>query len=440
MDWRDDYKKKLVSADEAAKSIKSGDVIAIPVDSYVKAMSQAIIRRRNELENVKILLRSADSALGWTSEDLKPSFIVISDTTYHAPSSTLSNKEIDFIPALSSLRFKGDGDPRRDYLRKLDVALVVVSPPDNNGYCSYGPYLSNKKDYTMSAKRVIAEVSDISYMMVKTFGDNFIHVSEIDYFVPHIPPQPAVRKPENMGKDEQAIADYVTSLIRDGDTIHVGFGLITSSIPLLGDFHSKHDLGLHSTIMVHGIVNLIKDGVINGKRKNINRGKAVSVGMSPTYPEDLKFFDGNPMFETRMMSYVDRLQVIAANDNMVAINSILAIDLDGQIALDSIGRQSFMGSGGGADFLMGSMLSRGGASISVLRSTAGRGTISRIVPTLEQGTIVTVPRSFADFVVTEYGIAKLFGKTNKERAQELIAIAHPNFRADLKKQAEKLFG
>jgi 4-hydroxybutyrate CoA-transferase len=141
-----------------------------------------------------------------------------------------------------------------------------------------------------------------------------------------------------------------------------------------------------------------------------------------------------------MMSYVDELEVIAANDNMVAINSILAIDLDGQIAMDSIGRQMFMGSGGGADFLIGSMLSRGGASISVLRSSAKSGTISRIVPTLELGTIVTVPRTFADFVVTEYGIAKLFGKTNKERAQELIAIAHPNFRADLKKQAEKLFG
>ena len=440
MDWQEDYKRKLVSADEAAKSIKSGDVIAIPVDTYVKAMSQAIIRRRNELENVRILLRSADPALGWTNADLKPSFFVVSDTTYRAPSTVLINKGIDFMPALSSLRFKGDGDPRRDYLKKLDLALVVVSPPDMNGYCSFGPYLSNKKDYTLSAKRVIAEVSNITYMMVKTFGDNFIHVSEIDYFVPHIPPPPTVREPENRGKDEQTISDYVASLIRDGDTIHLGFGQITSSIPLLGDFHSKHDLGLHSTIMVHGIVDLIRDGVINGKRKNINRGKAVSVGMSPMYEEDLKYFDGNPIFETRMMSYVDRIQVIAANDNMVAINSILAIDLDGQIAIDSIGRKPFMGSGGGADFLMGSMLSRGGASISVLRSTAGRGTISRIVPTFEPGTIVTIPRTFADFVVTEYGIAKLFGKTNKERSQELVAIAHPNFRADLKKQAEKLFG
>ena len=440
MGWLEDYKRKSVSADEAAKSIKSGDVLAIPVDTYVKAVSQAIIRRRNELENVQVLLRTAHTDLGWTDENLSPSFFVVADTQAGSSSVALTEKRMDFMPALTSLRFKGNGDPRRDYLRKLDIVLVVVSPPDKSGYCTFGPYLSNKKDYTLSAKKVIAEVSDIPYMMAKTFGDNFIHVSEIDYFVPHIPPPPVVREPEKWGKDEKTISDYVVSLIRNGDTIHLGPGLVTSSIPLLGDFHSMHDLGLHSTIMVHGIINLIREGVINGKQKNINRGKAVSNGMLPTCEEDFKFFDGNPLFETRMMSYVNNLQVIAAHDNMVAINGVLAIDLDGQIAMDSIGRQMFVGPGGGADFLIGSMLSRGGASISVLRSTASRGTVSRIVPTLERGTIVTIPRTFADFVVTEYGIAKLFGKTNKERAMELIAIAHPNFRYDLKKQAQKLFG
>ena len=231
MNWQEDYKRKFVSTDEAAKSIKSGDVIAIPVDTYVKALSEAIIRRKDDLKNVRVFLRSLDSRLGWTDEDLRPSFFIVGDTQAGGSSIAFDGKGMDFMPALTSLRFKQDGDPRRDYIKKLDVALVVVSLPDKNGYCSFGPYLSNKKDYALSAKRIIAEVSDIPYMMVKTFGDNFIHVSEIDYFVPHIPPPPAVPVPEEWGKEEQSISDYVASLIHDGDTIHLGFGQITSSIP-----------------------------------------------------------------------------------------------------------------------------------------------------------------------------------------------------------------
>ena len=443
-DWQEEYKRKSVSADEAVKCIQSGEVVAIPIDTAAKALSQALIRRRHEVENVRLLVRSPGADLGWYDEDYKPNIEVIADTQAGGASAALNQKKIDFLPFLSSFRFKGyqEEDPRHTTL-PIDVAMIVVSPPDKRGYCSFGTYLSNKKDYAMTAKKVLAEVSEEPFMMVRSAGDNYIHVSQIDYFVPHIPaPQKQLFSSSPPKKDEQSVADHVSTLIRDGDTLHLGPGLVTSSIPLLGALDERQDLGCHGTIILPGIFKLIKEGVINGKRKNIDTGKAVSNGLAGKNwsEDDLTFFDGNPMFEVRTMNYVNDMQVIASQNQMVAINGILAIDLFGQIAMDSVGYRMFTGPGGGVDFLMAAMMSKGGCSISVLRSTASRGAISRIVPVLAEGTIVSIPRTFADRVVTEYGVANLFGKTRRQRAQELIAIAHPDFRPELKKQAEKLFG
>jgi 4-hydroxybutyrate CoA-transferase len=443
-DWQEEYKRKSVSADEAVKCILSGEVVAIPIDTAAKALSQALIDRRHEVENVRLLVRSSGADLGWYDEDYKPNIEVIADTQAGGASAALNEKKIDFIPFLTSFRFKGyqEENPRHATL-PIDVAMIVVSPPDKRGYCSFGTYLSNKKDYAVTAKKVLAEVSEEPFMMVRPPGDNYIHVSQIDCFVPHIPaPQKQLFSSSPPTKDEQSVADHVSTLIRDGDTLHLGPGLVTSSIPLLGALDERQDLGCHGTIILPGIFKLIKEGVINGKRKNIDTGKAVSNGLAGKNwsEDDLTFFDGNPMFEVRTMEYVNDMRVIASQNQMVAINGILAIDLVGQIAMDSVGYRMFTGPGGGVDFLMAAMMSKEGCSISVLRSTASRGKVSRIVPVLEEGTIVSIPRTFADRVVTEYGIANLFGKTRRQRAQELIAIAHPDFRPELKKQAEKLFG
>ena len=440
MDWQEEFKRKYVTADEAVKVVKSGDKVFIPIDTEAQTLLSALIRRKDELENVKILLRNPRIDLGWLQNNLSPSFHIMIDTQAGAGSKILNEKRLDFIPFVTSLRFKYEEDKRR-ISEDIDVVMIVVSPPDRNGFCSFGIYLSHKLDYTRRAKKVLAEVKDATHMMVKTFGDNYIHVSQIDYFVPHAPfPHSSISSKQKPGKNEKNIAEYVSTLIHDGDTIQMGPGLAVTSVPELGGFDGKCDLGCHSAFIGPELLKLIRNGVINGKRKNINPGKAVSGGfMEIESKEDLSFIDGNPVFEVRNMSYINNIRVIASHDHMVAINSPLAIDLSGQLAVDSLQNRMYGGAGGQVDFVMGAMLSKGGCSIAVMHSTASGGTISRIVPALEQGTLVSIPFTFADYVVTEYGIAKLWGKSLKQRAQELIAIAHPNFQPELKKKLAKLY-
>jgi len=238
----------------------------------------------------------------------------------------------------------------------------------------------------------------------------------------------------------KAIGHYVGTLIRDGDTFGIGAGKIGGNLCRQGIFNDKHDLGYYAENMVPGVVQLVKDGVVTGKRKTFHPGKVVCNNFgSVAALEDLAFIDNNPIFELYPQEYVVNIRNVAANDNMVAINSALAVDLTGQIASESIGPRMYTGSGGQPSLAIGAMLSKGGRFITMLRSTSNDGKISRITPFLEPGTIITVPRNFADYIVTEYGIASLLGKSQRERALELISIAHPDFRAELKKQAQKLF-
>lgn len=437
MNWQEEYKRKFVQPEEAAMAIKSGDKVVIPYDTPVQALSTALIQRKSELENVRVLLRSPRIDLGWLKGDLRPAFDVMIDTQAGEASRAINEKGVDFIPFLTSLRFKADENGKREP-ELFNVAMIIVSPPDAHGYCRFGPYLSHKKDYAKRSKIVLAEVSDEPEMMARTFGDNYIHISEIDYFVQHVQAVNSpnvVEKPHKPDKEEQYIAEYVSSLVNDGDTIQLGGGAVASSLMLSADFGKKQDLGCHSAFIGTAFLKLIKAGIINGRRKNINPGKAVSGGMLRLSNDELNFVNDNPLFEVRNMSYVNNIQVIASHDHMVAINGILAIDLAGQIAADTLKGKMYGGAGGQIDFAIGSMLSKGGRSISVLRSTTGNGTISRILPRLETGTIASVPWTFADYVVTENGIAKLWGKSLRQRAEELISVAHPDFRSELRKRA-----
>jgi acyl-CoA hydrolase len=207
-----------------------------------------------------------------------------------------------------------------------------------------------------------------------------------------------------------------------------------------GTFDGKKDLGIHSAIITPGLLGLIRRGIVNGNRKSVNPGKSVSGGFRRIVkPEDISFINGNPHFLVRDMAYINDIRVIASHDNLIAINGVLAVDLTGQIAADSLGTRMFGGAGGQVEFVIGSILSNGGHSITVLRSTTRDGKISRITPTLENGTVVSISRTFADYVITEYGIASLWGKSQRERAAALISIAHPDFRDELQKQAKELF-
>ena len=439
MNWQEEYERKFVQPEEAVKAIKSGDTVVIPYDTEVQALSTALIQRKSELEKVRVLIRSPRIDLGWFKGDLKPAFDVIIDTQARGAARAINERGLDFIPFLTSLRCKVDENRKREP-RLFDAAMVIVSPPDEHGYCSFGIYLSHKKDYVKQSRMVLAEVSDEPEMMTRIYGDNYIHVSEIDYFVHHVqatgsPLVPEI--PQTPSKEQQFIGEYVSTLVNDGDTIQLGGGAVTSSLMLLGDFGKKHDLGCHSAFIGADFLRLIKEGIINGTRKNINPGKAVSGGMMGLGKDDLNFVNNNPTIEVRNMSYVNSIQVIASHDRMVAINGILAIDLAGQIAADTLNDKMYGGAGGQIEFAIGAVLSKSGRSISILRSTASGGTISRILPRLASGTITSVPWTFTDYVVTEFGVAKLWGKSLRQRAEELISVAHPDFRSELRKQTAK---
>jgi 4-hydroxybutyrate CoA-transferase len=437
MYWEEEYKQKLVTAEEAVSIIKSGDRVAFSLDAKggPEVLAEALAAKLGELKDVEIEVCTPIIDFGWFQPSWEESFKIIV-ASYISPvvRPMMDEKRADFNPRLYSLWGKAH-DEGRPGIRETDVFMTVVSPPDEHGYCCFGCDIWSKKWYVQTARKVLVEVDK---NWIRTYGDSLVHITEVDYFVEHTrkPREFVLPEPEEYMK---AIGHYVGTLVRDGDTFGIGAGSIGRTLCPQGIFKDKHDLGYYAENLVPGVVQLVKDGVVTGKCKTFHPGKVVSNNFGAVAPEELVFIDNNPEFELYPQDYVVNIRNVAANDNMVAINAALSVDLTGQIASESIGPRMYTGSGGQPSFAIGAMLSKGGRSITMLRSTSTDGKVSRIAPFLEPGTIVTVPRNFADYIVTEYGIASLHGKTQRERAQELIAIAHPDFRAELKKQAQKLF-
>lgn len=313
----------------------------------------------------------------------------------------------------------------------IDVALVQTSLPDRHGSMSLGVSVDITKAATEQASLVIAQVNS---HMPRVHGDGFIHIEDVDFIVPYDEP---LLEYHAEADDEiaQQIGKYVTRLIQDGDTIQVGYGSIPNAI--LANLSEKKHLGVHTELLSDGIVALMKHGSVDNSRKTINRGKTVAtfcMGSRETY----EFLDDNPAIEFRTVDYTNNPLVIARLDNMTAINSALEIDLTGQATAESLGRTFFSGIGGQADFMRGAVLARNGKTILALPSTASNGAVSRIVPLLREGAGATLNRGDVHYVVTEYGIAYLHGKNIRERAMELIAIAHPQFRPWLIQEAKRL--
>lgn len=304
----------------------------------------------------------------------------------------------------------------------IDVALIQVSYPDAHGYVSLGISVDIVKAACEMAKVVIAQVNK---NMPRVHGETFIHLDEIDFLVPFDEPllEYGLYPPDDIAAK---IGKFVSKIIKDGDTLQVGYGSIPNAI--LEQLQDKNDLGVHTELLTDGIVELMKKGVINNSRKDLNKGKTVAafcMGKSETY----SYLHDNPSFEFRPISYTNNPLNIARNKNMVAINSALEIDLTGQATAESLGRIFYSGVGGQADFMRGAVLSYGGKTILAMQSTAANEEISRIVPFLKEGAGITLTRGDIHYVVTEYGIAYLHGKNIRERAMELIAIAHPKFRS-----------
>jgi acetyl-CoA hydrolase len=338
----------------------------------------------------------------------------------------------DFTPVLLSefpLLFKNGVLP-------VDVALTQVSPPDEHGFCSLGTEVGLTKSPAEAARVILAEVNE---QMPRTLGDSFIHVSRLTHIVPVDYPIPEMAMGgEGESQVVEAIAGYIAELIPDGATMQMGIGAIPDAV--LKFLFDKKDLGIHTELFSDGVIDLVEAGVLTGARKSIHVGKIVAgfiLGSRRLYD----WVDDNPMIEMHRTEYVNDPFVIAQNERMVAINSAIEVDLTGQVCADSIGPRLYSGVGGQLDFVYGSSRSKGGVPVIALPSTTtlrDGSVVSRIVPMLKHGAGVVTTRNHVRYVVTEFGVAPLYGKTIRERARALIAIAHPDFRDELSREAGEL--
>jgi 4-hydroxybutyrate CoA-transferase len=486
MNWQEYYRARTISADEAAAMVKPGMRVDFPFAAGT-VMQRALAARGKHLDGV-IDLRMSSPLIdpGWLGGDVAARFrIELELFIGNLGRPAHDRRQATYLPNLFSTGFKAhDERPAED--KPIDFAFVNVTKPNAKGFVSFGPHQWNKRMYARRARHAVAEVDA---NLIRTYGDVYMHVSEFEYFVEGTPPPPDLTVIENalaaldaekregvraviaevgveriwplvayfqrmplndmrvlLGLEAppaefKAVAGYLSELIEDGVTIQIGVGDPSSQMPRMGAFDGKHDLGLHTEMVAPGIARLVDAGIINGRRKTIHRGKAVAVGWSGSDPDDLKIIDDNPAFELYDPEYVLKLATLVANYRQTSINNALAIDLTGQINSESvIGAQMINGTGGQPETHIGAFLCPGGRAITLLQSTAVGGALSRIVPQLEAGALVTIPRYFADTVVTEYGIARLLGKNHRERAHELIAIAHPDHRAELREAANRLFG
>ena len=409
-----------ISADEALKVVKSNDRVYVQAAAAApQSLVQALARRHEELRNVEVCHLHTEGPAPYANPEYKDSFHVNSFFIGKNVRHTLRAGNGSYTPVFLSelpLLFKRN-------ILQIDVALIHVSPPDRHGYCSLGVSVEATLAAIDNAKHVIAQVNP---KMPRTHGAGIIHISEIDAFVEV--DTPIFGHEATIPTDiENKIGEYVAGLIDDRSTLQMGIGSIPNAV--LSKLTSHKDLGLHTEMFSDGVIDLILNNVITCNYKSINRGRAMAtflVGSQRLYD----YVDDNPFVEMRASDYVNNVSVVKQNPKMVAINSAIEIDLTGQVCADSIGSNMYSGVGGQMDFIRAASLSEGGKAIIALPSTTRKG-ISRIVPSLNPGAGVVTTRAHVHYVVTEYGVADLYGKTIKQRVNALTEIAHPDHREDI---------
>jgi acetyl-CoA hydrolase len=427
------FQTRSTTPEEAVRIIKSGQRIFLTGNCSVpQKVLAALVDYAPQLENVEICqaltVGPADYVSPAMEGHLRVNTMFISANIRKA----IQEGRGDFTPVLLSeftLLFKNKHIP-------LDVALIHVSPPDEHGFCSLGIEVGLTKSPAESAQIIIAEVNE---QMPRTLGDSFIHISRIHHIVPVNYPLPELSMSEE-GPNQviEQIAAYIVDLIPDGATMQMGIGAIPDAV--LNYLYNKKDLGIHTELFSDGVIDLVEAGVLTNARKTLHTGKITAgfiIGSNRLY----KWVDDNPLIELHPTEYINDPFVIAQNERQVAINSAIEVDLTGQVCADSIGPKLYSGVGGQLDFVYGASRSKGGVPIIALPSTTtlrNGQMISRIVSMLNRGAGVVTTRNHVRYIVTEFGVADLYGKTIRQRSQALIKIAHPDFRDQLTHDAREL--
>jgi acyl-CoA hydrolase len=420
-----DYRSRVTTPEKALSVVKSGQRVYVHNGcAEPEILINAMVQRASELHGVEIMHMATFGRASYAEPRYDGHFRIRAMFLGANVRQAVQEGRADYTPVflaeIEDLIVSG--------ALPIDVALLQCAPPDRHGNLSLGPSVDVTHAVIAHARHVIAEIND---QVPRTLGDSFVHVSRIHAFTESS--HPLVEYHSHPVTDvHRAIARCVANLIPDGAVLQTGIGGLPEA--MLGMLRDHKDLGIHSEMVPDGVVDLIERGVINNARKSLHPGKAVT-GFALGSRRLFDFLHDNPIFEFRRTSYVNDPWVIAQNDRMVAINSAIEVDLTGQVCSDSMGSLPFSGIGGQVDFIRGAARSKGGLPIIALPSTAKDGAISRIVPTLRPGAGAVTSRGDVHWVITEHGAAYLHGKCLRERAEAMIAIADPNFRAELERYA-----
>lgn len=426
-DWKVRYEDRIKTVEDAIRMIQPGQRILIGSNAAEPAsLVNGLVEHGTHLKGNEIVHLLTLGPAPYVAPGLKDRFHLVSFFIGGNVREAIQDGRADFVPIFLS----NIPELIRSGRRSVDVALIKVSLPDAHGYVSLGVTVDIVRAAVESAKIVIAEVND---HMPRTHGASMLHLDQIHALIPTSTPMPELVTPP-ADDVSNAIAAHITTLVPDGATLQLGIGKIPDAV--LCALHGKKDLGIHSEMISDGVIDLVKEGVVTGRKKTLLPGKIVVSFIMGTR----RLYDwvhDNPVIDMRPSDFTNDPMVIARNDNMIAINSALAVDLTGQVAADTVRGKFFSGIGGQVDFIRGAARSKGGHPIIALPSTARGGTVSRIQCVFEEGAGVVTSRGDVHFVITEFGIADLWGRSIPERANALIAIAHPEFRDELREAAKK---
>jgi 4-hydroxybutyrate CoA-transferase len=423
----ENWRARAVSPEQAVSLIESGMNVFIHGAAATPTPLLNALADRTELENVKLHHIHLEGELRFTAREHAGRFWSNSLFTGPGLRQPVEEGRADFTPVFLS-------DIPRVFERgviPLDVAIMQLSPPDKHGYCSLGPSVDTSLAAARKAKIIIAEIND---QFPRTRGNTLIPFNRVNAFIHTDRPLPTHDRPTPT-VEEAAIGDHISQLVPDGGTLQMGIGAIPDAA--LARMFGKHDLGIFTEMFSDGVIDLVDAGVVTNMRKNVHRGRLTTsfvVGSKRLFD----FIDDNPAVEFYPCDHTNDTAVIRRNENVVAINSAIEVDLSGQVVADSFGHRIYSGIGGQMDFIRGAALSLGGVPIIALPSTAARGTVSRITTTLKPGAGVVTSRGHAHWIVTEYGAVNLWGKSLRRRAELLISIAHPDFRSQLSREISEI--